>query len=159
MAEVIYTPANDINTAPAEAPVEPVATTTPEVVDLSKIAHHDDGPPLSLEEATRLVTKRRREREGDEREIVERYVAGDDGPIKLRDAQRGTSDAHKTELGKAYLQSLGYNATDADGFAVADVAAQLGRKPSELRHDKVTVVTDKGLPVQELRDDQPIRRG
>ena len=101
---------------------------------------------------------RQREREGtlgDPGEPIERKW-GTDEPVKLRDAGKAFSEAHKLESGRAHLQSLSEperrqiaawgSDPDSDEFAleVGDAAAQLGKKPSEAPLDKIGVASNAG---------------
>jgi len=72
--------------------------------------------------------------------------------VTLKQAAQASDDQHKTELGREYLRGWGMNPTDAEAHAVADNAAALGRKPSELPMQKIGVATDEGEIYPEIRD-------
>ena len=144
MSDVVYQSLNE-TAPPPEAAVEPVSESTTPSVDLSQIAHHDDvSRPLSLEQAAALTTRRRREREGTE-EIIERYVP-QDGPVRLKDAQKGLSDVHKQELGQQFLKSLGTPATPSQDSPLPTSRLDMAGNPLSCRFPRSHSSAIKATP-------------
>ncbi|PWT79345.1 MAG: hypothetical protein C5B58_13690 [Acidobacteria bacterium] len=139
-------------------------------------ANAEFGEPIraSTEEATirQSVSELNKKREqegtlGDPGEPLERKW-GTDGPVKLRDAGRAFSEVHKLESGREHLASLSEaerrqiaalgSDPDSDQFAleVGDLAAQLGKKPSELPMSQVGVAGNSGKVHAPIDDMSPI---
>lgn len=137
-----------------------LATNSPCETAPDPIAPNISGEPIrgateadTIRESVRELNKKR-EQDGTlgRDEIVDRKWGGE-GPVKLRDAGRAFSDAHKTELAREYLANVGMpDVTDEQAFEVGDAAAQLGRKPSELPMVEIGVASNDGKPHRPLDD-------
>lgn len=125
----------------------------------SEAAPITGNPEEMIRESVSELNKKR-EHEGtlgDPGEPIERRWGDDsDKPVTLKDAARAFSEQHKFESGKAHLASLSEverrqvvalgSDPDSDQFAleVGDLAAQLGKKPSEAPLDKIGVAGNSG---------------